>query len=814
MGQVYWLEEFSRCCGTELGTLAVGLGQLDQRGLPLRPTWVVSTTVFELVLAQALANIDEEMAVLAESSPSHFCDNPQQLQGLARHLQAQMLAIPFPQAAKAEIAIAIAQAGACEWRLQPSLVQPQGEDAAATTGLWDTLVVKSDLEEVVAAIQQLWAQSFTAQNLLLWLSQDGQLQDLKLAVLVQDLGIVQQSGFLQVDALGLQVESVWGESGVIAKGDVLPTRQSWTWEGTILSHEEGYQPLLSASPSWLLAFHPLPESLEADLPRGSMGKHSILQMYGLNPVLHPRSALTAGLLSDLQHLGQQLWTELQTPAWVEWVYAAPHQLGIVGFQTLPCSKTLQRASQLVTVSDPAPIVQSETISLLAEEPIDPAELESGRLLTGVPASPGHAWGLAWVVKEAELIPDWIPAGTILVTPILNPLGLPVLQQVAGIVTEQGGLTSHGAILARELGVPAVVAIATATQKIRTGDLIGLDGTRGEVKIGNWRPSTSSHPFQPKLAIVLAPVTPPPPAPPVPLPPTVEERDTRTQLWVNLSQLSSLAKVQNVPIAGVGLLRAEFMALDLLEQQHPLQWLQDGRGKLLEAKLSERIQQFLHNVQPRPVFYRFLDLHSREFQALKGYPNPAMQVGADLRGTLSHPYFPMLLQLELAALRQVQRAGYQNLNVLLPFVRSVSEVEFCRAQIQEAGLLESGTLQVWMMAEVPAVLFQLAEYQQAGIQGISIGTNDLTRLLLGIAREQPPTRGLDARHPAVKRAIAALIRQSRDLGLPCTICGDAPALYPELIEALVEWGINGISVSVAALEATHQAIQRAEQRLFL
>lgn len=813
MGQVHKLDAFSRCCATDLGNLAAGLGQLHQHGIRVRPTWAVSTCLFEQVLTQALVTTGGQLALLTRSSPLQLLE-PLQLQGLARHLQAQMLTIPFPEAASAELAIAIQQSGVREWRLQPSLAQVESLDALP--GLWPTLVVNSERDSLEAAIQQLWANSFTAQNLLIWLSQDYPLRDLKLAIVVQALGVVQRSGFLYVDGQGLQVEAVWGDSCVIAQGDVLPSRQTWTWEGEILSHQAGYQPLLWACPSWLSAFDPSPEPLAADLPSDSTSQRGILQCYGLNPVLHPSSALSPDLLSRLEQLGQQIWAEHQKPFQLEWVYAPTHDLEVVGYQNWRGVSSPSQSWQMLPTS---PNGECQRAAALVREPDPPIPLdfrpdaEAELLLIGVPASPGQVQGLAWVMQPYEPWPEQLAADTILVTPILNPTELPILQQVVGIITEQGGLTSHGAILARELGIPAVVAIATATKSIRTGDPICLDGSLGNVKILKKSRDLSIYQHPSRLSSDSTAVVAQPSPLPVAMPPTIVARDTRTQLWVNLSQLSSLSKIQNQPIAGIGLLRAEFMALDLLEQAHPLHWLQEGRGEILQARLSQRIRQFLEAVQPRPVFYRFLDLHRREYQALKGYPELALQAGADLRGTLSYQYFPTIFQLELAALQQVQQAGYENLNILLPFVRSVSEVQFCQNQIQQAGLLESGSLQLWMMAEVPSVLFQLADYQQAGIQGISIGTNDLTRLLLGIDRDQPPTQGLDARHPAVKRAIAALIRQSRELGLPCTICGDAPAHYPELVGALVEWGITGISVSVAALESTHQAIQRAEQRLF-
>ena len=136
-------------------------------------------------------------------------------------------------------------------------------------------------------------------------------------------------------------------------------------------------------------------------------------------------------------------------------------------------------------------------------------------------------------------------------------------------------------------------------------------------------------------------------------------------------------------------------------------------------------------------------------------------------------------------------------------------------MEKAGVTHHPEFQLWIMAEVPSVLFLLSEYVKAGVEGISIGTNDLTQLLLGIDREQVvQSKTHDRCHPVIMQAISQLIKMAEDEGIACSICGQAPALYPEIIDKLVEWGITSISVEPEAVERTHKAIARAEQRLIL
>jgi pyruvate,water dikinase len=289
----------------------------------------------------------------------------------------------------------------------------------------------------------------------------------------------------------------------------------------------------------------------------------------------------------------------------------------------------------------------------------------------------------------------------------------------------------------------------------------------------------------------------------------------TRLLVNLSQPSLIEQVLSLPVDGVGLLRSELMVLNILEGQHPLHWLDNGRQDVLLEQWYEQILQFAQAFAPRPVFYRSLDWRSRELQSFSHNLQSSSHSMLGERGTFSYLVNPAVFELELTALASVQQAGYTNIHLLLPFVRTVEEFYFCRQKVEQARLTQIPHFQLWMMAEVPSVLFLLPEFVKAGVQGISIGTNDLTQLLLGVDREQGQlAKAFDERHPAVMNAVAQLIRTAREAGIPCSICGQAPALYPEIIEHLIEWGITSISVEPEAVARTYQAIARAEQRLIL
>jgi pyruvate,water dikinase len=424
-------------------------------------------------------------------------------------------------------------------------------------------------------------------------------------------------------------------------------------------------------------------------------------------------------------------------------------------------------------------------------------------IRGLGAAGGRIVATALVIINPQQKPEQLPKGVILVVPTITPDWLPFLQQVAGIITEQGGLTSHAAILARELGIAAVVNATSATTLIQTGERLLLDGDRGEVSRikGDSKNEMEREGGQNLLSL----------HPPL----TAHLPMIATQLLVNLSQPTLIEQVQSLPVDGVGLLRSELMVLNILSGQHPNIWILSGRQAELLELWSDQIMQFARAFAPRPVFYRSLDWRSHDLPSLSDNLESSPQSMLGERGTFSYLQNPAVFELELQALASVQQAGYTNVNLLLPFVRTVEEFVFCRRKVEQAFLTDVAQFQLWMMAEVPSVLFLLPEYVKAGVAGISIGTNDLTQLLLGVDREQGQlAKVFNERHPAVMSAIAQLIQMAKSAGIPCSICGQAPALYPEIIDKLVEWGITSISVEPEAVERTYQAIARAEQRLIL
>jgi pyruvate,water dikinase len=452
------------------------------------------------------------------------------------------------------------------------------------------------------------------------------------------------------------------------------------------------------------------------------------------------------------------------------------------------------------------MLQSRPITTLQAEPGAAPEAQHAGpqavLLRGLGGAPGSASGRARILTELADGGDF-REGDVLVTHMTSPDWLPLLRRAAAVVTDSGGMTCHAAIVSRELGIPCVIGTGEATRRLRDGEMVTVDATRGVVREG---------------ARARVPTQPPPGAVGGTNAGVRTSLVTATQILVNLSEPSQVQRVKDLPVDGVGLLRAEMMVLEALAGDHPRTLLEEGRGEEFVARMAEGLSVFAAGFAPRPVTYRTIDFRTNEFSGLRGgerYEPHESNPMIGYRGALRYTREPDVFQLEMAALRQVWDTGQRNLHMMLPFVRSTRELRRCRELVAESGLLDRSGFELWVMAEVPSVLFNLEDYAALGITGISIGSNDLTQLLLGADRDNEVlAETFDERDPAVVAYLRELIPRARQLGLRTSICGQAPSVHPEYAELLVRAGIDAISVSVDVLERTRALVGAAEQRILL
>ncbi len=434
------------------------------------------------------------------------------------------------------------------------------------------------------------------------------------------------------------------------------------------------------------------------------------------------------------------------------------------------------------------IVQTRPVTTIKETTGAAYEIDAPVLVSGAAASPGVASGPVKIVPDPSQI-DKVLQGDVLVAEMTTPDFVPAMKRAAGIVTDRGGRTAHAAIVSRELGIPCIVGCENATTTLKDGQVITVDGSNGKVYEGK---------IEVKSDVKIR---------------ARGEVKTKTKLLANLAQPDIVDRVATRDVDGIGLLRAEFMIAEIGE--HPSAMIEQGRGNEFTEKLAHELTKFAAAFHPRQVVYRTNDFKSNEYKALKGgdkFEEDEENPMIGYRGASRYITDIETFKLELDAIKKV-REQYDNLWVMIPFVRTVKELEDTVKIMAEEGLKRSDTFKLWMMCEVPSNVILLEKFLAVGVDGVSIGSNDLTQLTLGIDRDSSKlAETFDERNEAVLLSIEKVVRTCKSLGVTCSICGQAPSVYPEITEKLVEWGVTSVSVSPDMIDITRDIIAAAEAKL--
>ncbi len=435
------------------------------------------------------------------------------------------------------------------------------------------------------------------------------------------------------------------------------------------------------------------------------------------------------------------------------------------------------------------IVQTRPVTTMRAREEALPEIDLPLILTGGKGSPGIASGPVKIVPDASQIAR-VAKGDVLVAKVTNPDFVPAMKRAVAIVTDEGGRTSHASIVSRELGIPCVVGTSKATHVLKDGTIITVDGSQGKVHLGQAAFSPAPAPRMVRRAL-----------------------HTKTRLYVNLAEPERAEEIAARDVEGVGLLRAEFIIAQI--GLHPRYVLARGRQEEFISRLADGLTTFARAFHPRPVVYRTTDFKTNEYRNLEGgaeYEQEEENPMLGYRGCSRYVREKDAFQLEIDAIKRV-REKYNNLWVMVPFVRTVQELAQTRELLEAGGLKASADFKLWMMTEVPSNIFLLDKFIDVGIDGISIGSNDLTQLILGIDRDNTVlAQDFDERNEAVMLALEQAIKTCVRRGITSSICGQAPSVYPELTEKLVEWGITSISVSPDMIDRAREIIADVEARL--
>lgn len=756
---IRWFEELSREDVSVAGGKGANLGEMTAAGLPVPPGYVVTAAAFQRFIKQN--HLDEVInAQLSDLDPENY----QALASAARCIQEHVRLGTMP----ADVHDAILDAydrlserreSEAEMVAVRSSATMEDTEQASFAGMNRSFLNVKGTDAVLHQVQEVWA-SLYSPRVIYYRKRLELPGEPAIAVIVQSMVNSAKSGVAFTvnpatgDAGTIVIEAAFGLGEVVVGGQVEP------------DHYE-----IRKADLQLLSVRTGKKSFM--LTRDASGRNTRVDLSEERATERVLSDAEIQAVADLVRRDETHYGSAQDTEWA-----------IEGAEIY--------------------LVQSRPAGASAAAGRPPAVAETGErpvLVRGFGAGPGMATGRVRVVSSPEAA-EALEAGEILVATMTSPDWVPFMRRAAAIVTESGGTTSHAAIVSREIGLPCVVGARGAMSVLQTGMTVTVDATAGTISAGE------------------APLT------PVRRVPTLADRAggarpaapvTGTRLLVNLAEPELAGEIAARPVDGVGLLRAEFMLLNAFGGVHPRRLLEQGQADAFVERMTAQLRIFADAFYPRPVIYRSTDFRTNEFRRLQGgdayephEENPMIGV----RGAFRYVQDPELFRRELQALKAVRRSR-PNLHLMIPFVRTGSEFWACKRLIDESGLSDDRNFELWIMAEVPSVVHWLSEYARLGVRGVSIGSNDLTQLILGVDRDNDALSSIfDERDRAVTETVRAIIEEAHRLGLHASICGQAPSVYPEYAEMLIRLGIDSISVNPDAIDQARYQIAAAEQRLIL
>lgn len=758
---IAWFKDLNKDDIPIAGGKGANLGEMYQLGIPVPNGFVVTSAAYFKFIADN--HLDEQIKHIISACN---VNDSHQLAQTATKIQSLIRKCTIGPETSIPIMKAYRQLGG--WaglRQLPVAVRSSAtaEDLpdASFAGQQETYLNVIGESNLLKRVQDCWASLFTPRAIFYREKQHYSHLKIGIAVPVQVLVDSKISGIMfSVNPVNrnkdqIVIETIWGLGEYIVQGKITPDSDivdKSSWQ-IIHHHTTAQTRQLKRSTR---------ETSEVDVPKS----------------LQQQAKLTPKEVLSLAKIAQKLHNHYAKPQDMEFALDSSRKIYIVQSRPITTLHNLQTKDSTTTTN------------------LTP-------ILSGQSASPGQAQGKVVILKSPKEI-NLAKKGDVLVTYMTSPDFVPAMRRVSAIITDAGGQTSHAAIVSRELGVPCIVGTKTATKTLKAGQIVFVDATSGNIYPAQENINASlSHPERPQG--VEGPEL------------STKPQKTATKLYVNLGEPELAKKIAQLPVDGVGLLRAEFIMATI--GVHPKHMIKTGEQEKYVKMLTNGLLKFARAFNPRPIIYRASDFKTNEYKHLKyGHlyepeePNPML----GFRGATRYIHNPEVFQLELEAIKRVRNKwGYRNLQLMIPFTRTPQELMQVKKIITDAGLIRSPSFKLYLMVEIPSNVILLDQFIDTGIDGISIGSNDLTMLTLGLDRDNESVApSFNEMDPAVLWMLEKAVTTATKRGITSSICGQAPSNHPDLVEKLVKWGITGISVSPDAVGHTRQTIAWAEKQRIL
>ncbi len=780
MKNVMWFKELNRTSLAEAGGKGANLGEMYQNEFPIPNGFVVTSgAYFKHLDATKLRDKIE-----AELSGLDVGDHDK-LVAASENIKKMIIDAPIPKEIEEDIRKAHKKlceiAGRDVFVAVRSSATAEDLPTASFAGQQSTYLNVHGPEGTIRAVKDCWASLFEPRAIFYRVENNFEHMKVGLAAVVQMMVQSEKAGVVfTVDPISqnrdlLSIEAAFGLGEVVVGGLVTPDTY------IVSKNKMEIVDKKIAKQEWMI--------LKVD----GKNKHA-----DIKDEAQGRQKLSDTEIKDLTKVCKRIEEHYSYPQDIEYAFEKDN-LYIV--QSRPITTLTDKSGLEKGTGGELMGEQKEKEAAPQSAPGVRNEGEAKIILRGLGASPGIGMGKVNLIASSKEIKN-MSRGDVLVTGMTTPDFVPAMKKASAVVTDTGGMTSHAAIVSRELGVPCIVGTGEATKVLKQDMTISADGSHGIVYEGL---ISSKEAAEKKAAVsgtaVVRPVVP----------------VTGTKIYVNLADVDQAEKVSKLPADGVGLLRAEFMVADI--GVHPRKMLEEGKSEEFIKRLAEDLRRFAAAFHPRPVVYRATDFKTNEYRNLDGgekyephEENPMM----GYRGAARYINEPELFKMELKAIKKVREEFHlNNLMLMIPFIRRVGELRAIKEMMQAVGLYRTRDFKLWIMVEVPSTVMLIDQFCEEGIDGVSIGTNDLTQLTLGIDRDNATlAKGFDERNEAVLRSLERVISTCNKFGVTSSLCGQAPSVYPEFAEKLVEFGITSMSVNPDAVERTKRIVASAEQKTIL
>lgn len=750
---ILWLSEIRNTDIPSVGGKGASLGEMTHVGLPVPNAFVITAQAFRKFLQMTKLE-DSIFSVLEELD----VDDNDALNAASDKVKTMVATAKMPEAIKKDIVAAYKKMGVKTVVAVRSSATAEDLPDASFAGQQDTYLNILGEKDVLEAIQRCWASLYTARAIYYRSKNGFDDRSVNIAVVVQQLVFSEKSGvmFSSHPVSGAKTVIIEGSYGL---GEAIVS-------GTVSPDNYVYDRKTKKIVKKTIAI----KSVEI-IPDGKNGT----KVSEIPEERQKQQVLTDKEVARLAEFAVKSEKHYKNAQDMEW--------GMVGDTIY-----ILQSRPITTIKKTAPK------STEAKATSESAEI----ILQGYGASPGIATGKIVIVNDVKETSK-VKEGDIMVATMTNPDMVPAMKKVVGIITDEGGMTCHAAIVSRELGTPAVVGTKQATSLLKDGQIVTLDGEKGLIYNGKLEAKDDEEcGAMPKNAVVTAA-----PAPII----------TATSVKVNVSMPEAAARAAATGADGVGLLRIEHLIIGM--NKTPSWYIKNNKEEEFITELMAGIRTVLDAFRGKPVWVRTIDSPTDEFLNMAGGEDEPHEHNPMLgfRGIRRDLRQKAQLKLQAEAFKRLWEAGYDNLGIMFPLVQHPREFIEAKELFREWGIdVDNRTLGI--MVEIPASAIIIDEFIKAGINFCSFGTNDLVQYTLAVDRNNGLIGDMyEPEHPAVMRLIKSCIEQCREAGVECSICGQAGS-DPKFVKWLVNQGIASVSSNIDAIQKIRETVAKTEKQMIL